>query len=165
MYSLIIVFQNIISKNSIPFHWNMYAFKVLYFMLSLHCIQRSDTAFLRPKLSMYCNHFRSHIMLFPPLRQKFFVKGKSKLWFQKKSLLQCQKSVVLQLFEESQICTNTKMISPLPLQQCCMEIQSDKSKTQNRDKKPLEITCTKTFWIGHMKYFLVMIFQFLWLFI
>lgn len=49
------------------------------------------------------------------------------------------------LFEESQICTNGKMISPLPLQQCRTEIQNDKSETQNRDKKPLEITCTKTF--------------------
>lgn len=155
MYSVCMhsFFQNIISKNSVSIHWNRSAFKVLHFMLSLHCTQRSDTAFLGAKLKIYCNPIR-HIMLFVPLRQNFLVKGKSKLWSQKKNpQTRCHVwKVLLQLFEESQICTNTKMISPLPFQQCFMEIRNDKSRTQNTDKNPLEITCTKTFWIGHMKF-------------
>lgn len=86
MYSVCMhsFFQNTISKNSVSIHWNRSAFKVLHFMLSLHCTQRSDTAFLGAKLKIYCNPIR-HIMLFVPLRQNFLVKGKSKLWSQKKN--------------------------------------------------------------------------------
>lgn len=93
-------------------------------------------------------------MLLVPVRQNFFVKGKKVNFDLRKKPQTCFHvwKALLQLFEESQICTNTKIISPFPLQQCCMEIQNDKSKTQNTDKKPLEITCTKTFWIGHMKF-------------
>lgn len=141
----------------------MYAFKVPYFMLSLHCTQRSDTAFLGPKLKMYFNHIRGHIMVFAPLRQKFFVKGRSKLWFQKNKPASMSEKCCVTQFEESQICTNDDFSSPPP----AMPYENSKWQKQNTEQRQetIRVYLHKDLLNWTYEIFLSNDFSFLWFFI